>query len=73
MRGPFDIIFCRNVMIYFDQAVRQKVISGMERLLRPGGYLLIGHAEALSGVRTGLRMIRPSVFLQSDAAAEVAL
>jgi chemotaxis protein methyltransferase CheR len=73
MRGPFDIIFCRNVMIYFDQAMRQKVISGMERLLRPGGYLLIGHAEALSGVRTGLRMIRPSVFLQSDAAAEVAL
>src|SRR5664279_1405993 len=72
MRGPFDIIFCRNVMIYFDQAVRQKVISGMERLLRPGGYLLIGHAEALSGVRTGLRMIRPSIFLQSDAAAEVA-
>jgi len=73
MRGPFDIIFCRNVMIYFDQAVRQKVISGMERLLRPGGYLLIGHAEALSGVRTGLRMIRPSVFLQSNAAAEVSL
>jgi chemotaxis protein methyltransferase CheR len=72
MRGPFDIIFCRNVMIYFDQAVRQKVISGMERLLRPGGYLLIGHAEALSGVRTELRMIRPSIFLQSDAAAEVA-
>jgi len=36
------------------RAVRQKVISGMERLLRPGGYLPIGHAEALSGVRTGL-------------------
>jgi len=72
MRGPFDIIFCRNVMIYFDQLVRQRVISGMERLLRPGGYLLIGHAEALSGVRTGLRMIRPSVFLQSEAVAEVA-
>jgi chemotaxis protein methyltransferase CheR len=73
MHGPFDIIFCRNVMIYFDQAVRQKVISGMERLLRPGGYLLIGHAEALSGVRTGLRMIRPSIFLQSNAVAEVAV
>jgi chemotaxis protein methyltransferase CheR len=73
MRGPFDVIFCRNVMIYFDQAVRQRVISGMEHLLRPGGYLIIGHAEALSGVRTGLRMIRPSIFLQSEAAAEVAL
>jgi chemotaxis protein methyltransferase CheR len=73
MHGPFDIIFCRNVMIYFDQAVRQRVISGVEPLLRPGGYLLIGHAETLSGVRTGLHMIRPSIFLQSDAVAEVAL
>ena len=62
MRGPFDIIFCRNVMIYFDQVVRQTVISAMERLLHPGGYLLIGHSEALSGIRLGLRMLRPSVF-----------
>jgi chemotaxis protein methyltransferase CheR len=66
MQGPFDVIFCRNVMIYFDQPVRQRVIGAMERLLRPGGYLLIGHAEALSGVRLGLRMLRPSVFLQPD-------
>jgi chemotaxis protein methyltransferase CheR len=68
MKGPFDIIFCRNVMIYFDQAVRQRVISGMERLLRPGGYLLIGHAEALSGIRVGLQMLRPSVFFQPERA-----
>jgi chemotaxis protein methyltransferase CheR len=66
MQGPFDIIFCRNVMIYFDQRVRQTVIGAMERLLRPGGYLLIGHAEALSGVSSGLRMLRPSVFVQPD-------
>jgi chemotaxis protein methyltransferase CheR len=72
MHGPFDIIFCRNVMIYFDQAVRQRVISAMECLLRPGGYLLTGHAETLSGVCTRLRMIRPSIFVQSDLAAEVA-
>lgn len=68
MRGPFDIIFCRNVMIYFDQRVRQTVIGAMERLLRPGGYLLIGHAEALSGVNVGLRMLRPSVFCQPNGA-----
>jgi chemotaxis protein methyltransferase CheR len=64
MRGPFDIIFCRNVMIYFDQAVRQRVIGAMEGLLRTGGYLLIGHSEALSGIQFGLRMVRPSVFLK---------
>lgn len=64
MRGPFDIIFCRNVMIYFDQAVRQRVITAMERLLRPGGYLLIGHSEALSGIQFGLHMLRPSVFVK---------
>jgi chemotaxis protein methyltransferase CheR len=64
MRGPFDIIFCRNVMIYFDQAVRQRVIGAMELLLRPGGYLLIGHSEALSGIQVGLRMLRPSIFMK---------
>jgi chemotaxis protein methyltransferase CheR len=63
MRGPFDIIFCRNVMIYFDQAVRQRVISAMEGLLRPGGYLLIGHSEALSGIHLGVRMLHPSIFV----------
>jgi chemotaxis protein methyltransferase CheR len=67
MRGPFDIIFCRNVMIYFDQVVRQRVISAMERLLRPGGYLLIGHSEALSGIQVALRMLRPSVFVATGA------
>jgi chemotaxis protein methyltransferase CheR len=67
MRGPFDIIFCRNVMIYFDQAVRQRVIGAMEKLIRPGGYLVIGHSEALSGVQVGLRMLRPSVFMRPRA------
>ena len=66
MRGPFDIVFCRNVMIYFDQVVRQRVITATETLLRPGGYLLIGHAEALSGIRIGLRMLRPSVFYRPE-------
>jgi len=69
MRGPFDIIFCRNVMIYFDQVIRQRVITAMERLLRPGGYLLIGHSEALSGIQLTVRMLRPSVFLMPGTQA----
>jgi chemotaxis protein methyltransferase CheR len=69
MRGPFDIIFCRNVMIYFDQVMRQRVVSAMERLVRPDGYLLIGHSEALSGIQLGMRMLRPSVFVMPGSHA----
>lgn len=53
LRGPLDIIFCRNVMIYFDNHVRQVLVSELERLLRPGGILFIGHSETLTGLRTG--------------------
>lgn len=62
MRGPFDVIFIRNVMIYFDRTVRARLISEAERLLRPGGVLMIGHAESLSGIPTRLRMITPSIY-----------
>jgi len=69
MRGPLDVVFCRNVLIYFDQPTRQRLISAIERLLRPGGLLCIGHTETLSGIHNGLKMLRPSVFRRPEASA----
>jgi len=62
MRGELDAIFCRNVMIYFDNAVRQRLVTEAERLLRPGGLLVVAHSETLNGIRSGLRALMPSVY-----------
>ncbi|WP_420549815.1 CheR family methyltransferase [Curvivirga sp.] len=47
MKGPFDVIFCRNVMIYFDNPTKQRLVDGFASMLRPGGWLYIGHSESL--------------------------
>jgi len=62
MTGPLDVVLCRNVLIYFDQPTRQRLISAAEELLRPGGLLCLGHTETMNGIRTRLRLARPSVF-----------
>jgi chemotaxis protein methyltransferase CheR len=67
MHGPFDVIFCRNVMIYFDKAISAGIVREAERLLRPGGLLLIGHSESLVGISTSLTSVRPSVYRQQGA------
>ncbi len=62
MQGPLDAVFCRNVMIYFGTDVRQRLVAEAERLLKPGGFLAIGHAETLTGLRSQLKSVRPSVY-----------
>jgi chemotaxis protein methyltransferase CheR len=52
-----DIIFCRNVMIYFDQAEQKRLVEKLCRCLNPEGYLFIGHAESLFGLTEKFRII----------------
>ena len=59
---PFDFIFCRNAMIYFDVPVQQRVIEGLEARLAPGGYLFTSHSESLNSVRHGLSWVAPAVY-----------
>ncbi len=64
MQGPFDIVLCRNVMIYFDDTVRKNLLSEIFRLLKPGGYLIVGHAESLTGMLSKFKSVRPSVYVK---------
>jgi len=63
----FHFIFCRNVMIYFDAAVRQRVVSALERRLHPQGYLFIAHSESLNGISHRMKWIAPAVYRRGDA------
>lgn len=66
LKEGLDIIFCRNVMIYFDRELREKIIKEFVRLLRPGGYLVIGHSENLMGFSSGLKTLQPSVYIKQQ-------
>lgn len=61
----FPVIFCRNVMIYFDKVTQQRVVDRMCQFLEPGGYLFLGHSESLSGVKTALEYAGPAVYRKS--------
>jgi chemotaxis protein methyltransferase CheR len=59
---PFQVIFCRNVMIYFDRSTQEELVGRLARRLVPGGYLLVGHSESLTHIRHGLRTVRPATY-----------
>jgi len=62
MRGPFDAIFCRNVMIYFDKPAQGVLVNRFYDMLAPGGTLFIGHSESLAGIDHPLRYVQPTVY-----------
>jgi chemotaxis protein methyltransferase CheR len=62
MRGPFDIIFCRNVVIYFDRATQRQIFTRMARLQTVGDHLFLGHSESLLEVSTQYRLVGQTVY-----------
>ncbi len=61
-KKPFQIIFCRNVMIYFDQQTRDTLVQKFHRVTDPGGYLFIGHSETLGRNNQSYRYLRPATY-----------
>ena len=62
IRERFDIIFCRNVIIYFDRQTQEKLLNKFSRHLVKGGYVFMGHSETLNGLDVPLTMVHPTVY-----------
>ena len=62
MKGPFDVIFCRNVMIYFDKPTQTRLVQRYHDILAPGGVLMVGHSESLTGTSHKFRYVCPAVY-----------
>ncbi len=60
--APMHLIFCRNVLIYFDKLTQKKVISRLIECLSPDGYLFLGHSESISGLNLPLRQVSSTIF-----------
>ncbi len=67
MKGPFHIIMCRNVMIYFDKETQRRLVERFYHLLEPGGYLFIGHSESITNKEIGLRTVLPAAYQKIGA------
>jgi chemotaxis protein methyltransferase CheR len=65
--GTFELIFLRNVMIYFNNDTKRQVVSRVLSLLKPGGYFLIGHSETLGDMTTAVKQLAPSVYRKETA------
>lgn len=62
IRKPFDIIFCRNVIIYFDKPTQKRLFDRMGGILKKGGYLMLGHSEAMHGMNNNFKSVGHSIY-----------
>ena len=70
VQGLFDLIFCRNVLIYFDDRSKEKVIAGLVRHLSPSGLLFVGHSEHLYGISRELRLVSSTIYALKNESLE---
>lgn len=66
IKSPLDVIFCRNVMIYFDRPTQEQLMAKFHRYLKPGGYLFIGHSESLQWIRHSFKPVAPTIYRKDD-------
>jgi chemotaxis protein methyltransferase CheR len=66
-RGRFDVVFCRNVMIYFTAETQRDLVARIHAILEPGGYLFVGLSEALDRSTTALQFVGPGIYRKSEA------
>ncbi|HZZ59190.1 MAG TPA: protein-glutamate O-methyltransferase CheR [Opitutaceae bacterium] len=64
---PYQVIFCRNVMIYFDRPTQAELVRKLSRALVPGGYFFVGHSESLAPLDHGLELVQPSIYRKPAA------
>ncbi|GGH23904.1 chemotaxis protein methyltransferase [Alsobacter metallidurans] len=72
VENDVDVIFCRNVLIYFDRDVQHAVLTRLVSHLRPGGYLFLGHSESMAGVGLSVRQVLPTVYQKAAAPKRLA-
>jgi chemotaxis protein methyltransferase CheR len=62
LNGPFQVIICRNVMIYFNRQTQQELVSRFRQILEPGGYLFLGHSESIASADRNFDNVSPAVY-----------
>jgi len=61
-KGRFHLVFCRNVMIYFNKETQNRLVSAIHQVIEPGGYLFIGHSESLTGLDHRYQYVQPTIY-----------